>query len=232
MEDAVEILKRLGLTDYEARTYVSLLSLGGASASEICSFSGIPYSRIYGVLSRLRERGWIEVRDGRPARYTARPPAEALKIFLADEERRLRRMTDEALKRLEQVESRTDVGRPDVWIIRGPAGVLRMAVEMVGRAESEILISIPRVPLGGGELVRLLSSLAARVSVKVLAARRIRIPGVEVRMRKNLFGGGVIVDRREVLLILGSGKETVGIWSNEPGLARFAEEYFRYLWGR
>jgi hypothetical protein len=62
--------------------------------------------------------------------------------------------------------------------------------------------------------------------MKSLAARRIRIPGVEVRTRKNLFGGGVIV---EVLLILGSGKETVGIWSNEPGLARFAEEYFRYL---
>ncbi len=232
MEDAVEILRRLGLTDYEARAYVSLLSLGGASASEICRTSGIPYSRIYGILSRLRERGWVEVRGGRPARYAARPPAEALKIFLADEERRLRRTADEAVRRLEQIGSRTDVGKPDVWIIRDPAGVLRMAVEMVGRAESEVLISIPRVPPGGGEFVRLLSPLAARIPVRVLATRRMRIPGVEVRMRKNLFGGGVIVDGREVLLILGSGKEIVGIWSNEPGLARFAEEYFRYLWGR
>jgi len=230
MEDAAEVLRRLGLTDYEARAYVSLLSLGRASASEICRASGIPYSRIYGVLSGLRERGWVEVQGGRPARYAARPPAEALKILLAEEEKRLRKMADEAVRRLEQIGGRMDVRRPDVWIIRDPAGVLRRAVEMAGRAESEVLVSIPRVPLGGGELIRLLRSLAARVSVKVLTTKRMRIPGVEVRRRENLFGGGVIVDGREVLLILGSGREIVGIWSNEPGLARFAEEYFRYLW--
>jgi len=230
MEDAVKILRKLGLTDYEARAYVNLLSLGWASALKICRTSGIPYSRVYGVLSRLRERGWIEVQGGRPARYTARPPAEALKIFLADEERRLRRMVDEAVRRLEQVGGRADVGKPDVWIIRDPAGVLRRAVEMVARAESEVLVSIPRIPKGGGELVRFLASVAARVSVKILTTGRLRIPGVEVRRRESLFGGGVIVDGREVLLILGSGKGIVGIWSNEPGLAKFAEEYFRYLW--
>jgi len=40
----------------------------------------------------------------------------------------------------------------------------------------------------------------------------------------------VVVDGREVLLVLGGGGEVVGIWSDEIGLARYAKEYFEYLW--
>ena len=56
------------------------------------------------------------------------------------------------------------------------------------------------------------------------------IPNLEVRFRKPLFGGGVIVDGTEVLLLLASAGEKLGVWSNEVGLAKYANEYFEYLW--
>ncbi|MEM3514211.1 MAG: hypothetical protein QW495_02670, partial [Candidatus Hadarchaeum sp.] len=77
---------------------------------------------------------------------------------------------------------------------------------------------------------------AKQIPVRILASKKLNLRSLElprkleIRKRENLFGGGVVVDGQEVLLILGSGNELLGIWSNEIGLAKFAKEYFEYLW--
>ena len=53
---------------------------------------------------------------------------------------------------------------------------------------------------------------------------------VEVRVRKHMFGGGVIVDGKEALLLLGEEKPTLVIWSSHTGLVGIADGYFRYIW--
>jgi hypothetical protein len=51
-----------------------------------------------------------------------------------------------------------------------------------------------------------------------------------------MFGGGVIGDINQVMILLGNGRnergsiEPIAIWANHIGLAGFAKEYFRYLW--
>lgn len=52
----------------------------------------------------------------------------------------------------------------------------------------------------------------------------------EVRVRDHMFGGGVIVDSKEALLLLGEEKPTLVIWSDHMGLVKFAKDYFQYLW--
>jgi len=77
--EAVKALRMLGLTEYEARAYITLLELGEAEASEISRSSGIPRTRIYDVLSKLESRGLIQgVRGSRPILYMAMPPSKAL----------------------------------------------------------------------------------------------------------------------------------------------------------
>ena len=77
---------------------------------------------------------------------------------------------------------------------------------------------------------------AKNISLKALVSQQLKLRGpelpkkLEIRRRETLFGGGVVVDGREVLLVLEGGGELLGIWSNEIGLARFAKEYFEYLW--
>jgi len=57
----------------------------------------------------------------------------------------------------------------------------------------------------------------------------------KVKVKKGLFGGGIISDKRYVVLLLGeelgtsSLKEAVAIWADHSGLAGFAREYFEYL---
>jgi len=50
-------------------------------------------------------------------------------------------------------------------------------------------------------------------------------------LRDHLFGGGVIADGREAILVLGGrGKPSLTIWSDHSGLVKFAKGYFRNLW--
>ena len=57
----------------------------------------------------------------------------------------------------------------------------------------------------------------------------------QIKVRKGLFGGGIISDRRYVVILLGSEvsssslKDTVAIWADHAGLAGFARQYFEYL---
>jgi sugar-specific transcriptional regulator TrmB len=52
----------------------------------------------------------------------------------------------------------------------------------------------------------------------------------EVRVRDQMFGGGIIVDGKEAILFLGEDKPTLVIWSNHLGLVQFAKDYFQHLW--
>ena len=51
-----------------------------------------------------------------------------------------------------------------------------------------------------------------------------------------MFGGGVIGDSRQVMILLGEGRSDIGrfepiaIWAEHIGLAGFAKDYFHYLW--
>jgi hypothetical protein len=55
----------------------------------------------------------------------------------------------------------------------------------------------------------------------------------EVKTRKTMYGGGLISDSREVVLLLGGGDQgtlPLAIWASHPGLASFAKDYFEFLW--
>ncbi|MEM1756915.1 MAG: hypothetical protein QW770_02625, partial [Candidatus Bathyarchaeia archaeon] len=53
----------------------------------------------------------------------------------------------------------------------------------------------------------------------------------EVKLKSKMFGGGVITDSGEVMLVVGDEKgEITAIWSDHPGLAWLAKDYFNYLW--
>ncbi len=56
-----------------------------------------------------------------------------------------------------------------------------------------------------------------------------------VKVKKRLFGGGIISDKRYVVILLGpelggiNSSEVVAIWADHSGLAGFARQYFEYL---
>ena len=49
----ISYLKKLGLTGYEAKVYLSLVKIGKSKAKDICNDSKVPYGKIYDVLNSL-----------------------------------------------------------------------------------------------------------------------------------------------------------------------------------
>lgn len=81
-ESVKESLKSIGLTDYEISIYLTLISKGPMDARELSDASGVPYSRIYNILTQLeKEKKWIVKDDSsRPSKYHPVSPDEALII--------------------------------------------------------------------------------------------------------------------------------------------------------
>jgi len=62
-----------GLTEYQARVYLTLLDLGTATASQVTPHARVPRTRIYATMSQLHEKGLVEIIPETPLRYTPVP---------------------------------------------------------------------------------------------------------------------------------------------------------------
>jgi len=57
MEDSVEKLRKIGLTEYEAKAHLSVLRDHVNTATKLSERSGVPRTRIYSVLEALSQKG-------------------------------------------------------------------------------------------------------------------------------------------------------------------------------
>jgi sugar-specific transcriptional regulator TrmB len=115
---------------------------------------------------------------------------------------------------------------------------------MVETCRNEIMITLPEA---GEDLVKQalpkLRSLHDKgVDITILASDKIDKESIKaikrvskVKIKKGLFGGGIISDKRYVVILLGpevageSSSDVVAIWADHAGLAGFARQYFEYL---
>src|SRR4051812_20801461 len=101
-EAVVEQLQQLGLSGYEAKAYVALITAGRPlNGYEVAKLSGVPRSTVYETLGKLVARGAaFEVRAEADAlAYLALPAESLLARMRRDFEQRMSQL-DEALPRL------------------------------------------------------------------------------------------------------------------------------------
>jgi len=239
-EEAKKILRELGLTEYESRGYLSLLERGVLTASEVSEYSNVPYSKIYEALNSLERKGWIETRRGRPSRYYPKSPSEALGAVKLRLEGKIKSWEKTVLNELQPLYEKREIReKPDIWVLRGEFNILAKLQEMLGKAKSELMIAAPTLSKTLVEAIVPMLTHLQSIGVKILLMVSKEViewnigniaKVVEVRVREHMFGGGVIVDGKEALLLLGEEKPTLVIWSSHTGLVLIADGYFRYIW--
>ncbi len=75
MDSAFEKLRKVGLTEYEAKAYLALLNTHLSTASKTAEKSGVPRTKIYTVLEGLSNKGWVKMYSGYPLLFRAVAPA-------------------------------------------------------------------------------------------------------------------------------------------------------------
>jgi sugar-specific transcriptional regulator TrmB len=238
-------LERIGLTSYEIKTYSALLKTGQINASDLSQKSGVPYSKIYEVLGTLEEKGWIGSDDSRPTQYFAKSPATAIETTKQNLEADFKKNESIIIKELNPLYEQSGTSeRPDIWVLSGVVNIASKILEMVDSCRNEVMIAIPKVAedLAKEALPKLRLLHDKGVDITILVSEDVNSETLKslsrvanVKIKKGLFGGGIISDKRYVVILLGedlgtSGSaEAVAIWADHAGLAGFAREYFEYL---
>ena len=236
-------LKDFDLTEYEVKAYIALVESGPMPASQLSTTAAIPYSKIYEILGNLERKGWVETEQGRPSKYFAKPPSAALDSSRVRMESTLKSSQTDALSELQPLYERKGVQeRPDIWIVRGQNNILDRIKETLGRTRVELLVAMPVVPESvlsmAAPLLSLMIGRGIRVSLMVpsVTSKDVirRLKGMaEVRVRDQMFGGGMISDSSEIIILLGEEPEkglTLAISSHHEGLVKFGKIYFEFLW--
>ena len=83
--DTFSLLRRLGLTCYEAVAYLALVKYGPQDCRSLSRLAGIPNGKIYLTTKNLVEKGWIQVSEfGRPKKLCAVDPENIIKKRLTE----------------------------------------------------------------------------------------------------------------------------------------------------
>jgi sugar-specific transcriptional regulator TrmB len=239
-------MESLGLTSYEIRVYLSLLEHGSMTASDISKTSSVPYSKIYEVLNSLENKDWLESDSSRPQKFFPKSPSTALEAIRHQKEIEIKSNEEIIKNELMPIYEKSGIKeKPEIWVVRGLYNIAGKVSEIIQNSQRELLIALPQIAQEIAKtlqpMLRTLHDKGIRIVVLVSEGTSKEIIKAisrvaDVRIKDNMFGGGVIGDGIQVLILLGEegnrngSSEPIAIWAEHPGLAVYAKDYFNYLW--
>jgi HTH-type transcriptional regulator, sugar sensing transcriptional regulator len=132
--DLVAELQSLGFSDYEARTYITLLHCSPATAYEVSRRSGLPRSNTYDALESCTKKGAVQPVSQAPVRYAPVDPRVLLTRIVDDTSARCARLA------CQLAEMKIDESPDFVWTIDGEKKVNAKISEIIRLAKRHIWI--------------------------------------------------------------------------------------------
>lgn len=143
-----KVSQHLGLSEYEARVYVSMVTEGASEARRLSIRSGVPRTKVYATLKKLMERGLVFELPGDPRKFAPTSPAEAFEQYLlhSKEETSDRVISlvesDKVVSLLQETYEKThssiEPRKEEVWIVEGQTEMLTRMREMLSCAKKSI----------------------------------------------------------------------------------------------
>ena len=238
--EAVEALRTLGLSNYEAQVFVALQRLGTGTAQDVSRLSDVPRSHVYGTADDLADRGLVEVVESSPKRF--RPvDLETARELLRE---RIERQQETAFEHLESVQNDTaaEYDERHVSTVRGRQPIHDRIVELVESADRQVVFVGVTDDLVDGELATAIRERAdAGAFVMLVTEDRAvadRFEGDPVRVtvssagRSDGFAGRtVLVDEATVLLSVPTTDdrvepfEEVALWTANTSIGRILARF-------
>jgi sugar-specific transcriptional regulator TrmB len=233
-EQAVTVLERLGLSNYEAQVFVALQRLGIGTAREIHEEIGVPRSQVYGAADDLEAKGLVSVQQSRPKRY--RPiELEEARQQLTETFERDRQVAFEHLERIQSKQDRPDEQREDIWTTSGTEAIDTRVMSLLDAADRQIFLAtddsvyIPeeafesaRTFAANGGHVTLVSrnrALRERFEAAEMAAMSPpeQLLGQKTDRNARLY---IIDDDTLLMSVLTNQNEEVAVWSSQTTFAQ------------
>ncbi len=233
-EEAIEGLKRLGLTGYEARVFVGLQKLGSGTASEISEVTSVPRSQVYGAADSLQTRDLLETQQSRPTVY--RPvPLEQARMRLLDQLAETGEETFEYLDDIKESEGE-DEHSEAIWLVHGAQAVASRTADLIGETQQFLLYACSELSMLEDPILSALEAAdddgvtvfvaSANPDVREAASERFETVRIPDERHPDASGARVLVADGETMVLsvysaanVTDGREEVAFWSSGNAFA-------------
>lgn len=223
---AIRLLQELGLSQYEAASYVALLRLGEGTARAVSETTSVPRTRIYDAVERLQERGLVDVQHASPKVFRPVARETTLRHFRHAYDDTLTQLADR-LAALEPTDHQSE--QRGVWTTTGRDAVDDRVEEYITNATEEVvyltvdslltddILAQLRAASERGVTIRVANSTAAtyeRMQTAVPAAELVKTPW---EWDEPPTGRLLFVDQETVLMSTlpsGDGPNEIAIWGS------------------
>ena len=225
-EQVDTIMTGLGFSLYEARAYAALVGENPLTGYELSGRSGIPRSKIYECIERLKRKGLVLPVEGNPVRYVPVPPDELLRRLTSEFQSSVKTL-EAALKEHRQTD---DVDY--IFNIRGYEAIIGKADTMIREAGERLDCS-----LWDDEMGRLRdacgSAVERDVPIRLISFGAADLNRAELYRHRPLTDSDlsgrwitVIKDRCEVLTgECSDDRESIAAWTRNRSLVYMTMKY-------
>jgi len=205
-------LEEFGLSSYEARAYVTMITKGTISASELAYYADLPRTKVYPVLLKLEKKKLAIISKSKPIMCTAIAPQDAFDEIIHEQINKVNAMNALVtnLKKVSEDTKKMQGSEEKRYFNLNANAVVNQLRQMINGAKSSVHIIAD--PLGLNLLSeckeQLLGVLRRELDVKIITspsqigseAFRIIPDGAKIRItdiNQNCF----IFDKTELLII-------------------------------
>ncbi len=233
--DVINSLRRLGLNQYEAKSYYALSTLGKSTAGDLAERALVARPRVYDVLRSLQDKGFVALRQGRPVQYVALPLTEAISTLkkhrydaLSQELAKMEEISGQLSTRMTSAPSMSEsIGSEEsVWMLKGRDAIYSKMGSMIDGARKQIMISTTQNVLARklGEHAKLLEKARTRgVKINVVSqldrAKLAEVSKLARVVPQSLPTRMVLADDQALVFLSkedADPTEEVGLWLNSP----------------
>ncbi len=255
----VDVLTDLGLTQNQAKVYLSAAKIGPATISDVAEHSGVRREEIYRLLPDLEKIGLIERLMGKPMRVRTPDVKAAMSTLIRHERAKAReRISDFVDKTMEIEEYLSKTGldvtassvKPDDFaLLEEPESVRTRVHEMIKSAGEQIDVIYSRPDLvwflstqsqlildavSRGVKLRLLSNPTSgkdRIP-KILERRFSDTSQIVLKYMTSIFANYVIVDRKSAIVVTSHANQphAHNLYTTNENLVLLIHRIFEESW--
>ena len=137
-----ELLLDSGLTQNEIKAYLTLLKLGKSQSGKIVQESKISSGKIYETLSKLLEKGLIEISVENGIKQFVASNPESLSLYMKEKRDKLDQKAQELEKIIPELNQLRSFGQEmeGVFLVKGFRGIKPLVYELFAKTTGEFLV--------------------------------------------------------------------------------------------
>jgi len=137
----IMLLADLGLSEYEAKVYLALITDGILTAKNVSNTTGIPYGKVYELINTLANKGFCVILPTKPMKCQAISPKKAIEKTREDADKKfatVERQVEITLEPLFRQAKEFTEPNSVFWIINGRSNIMKKIEELINSAKKHI----------------------------------------------------------------------------------------------